>query len=174
MSTSILNAAPDAIRSRDGRPIDRIVIHTMEGTLAGTIRWFQTPVGADPNRKVATAAHYLIGKDGSIVQMVPDVKKALHAGSKTEAGWNDRSLGIEHEGYARDVNHPTALLESSALVTAILCRKFGIPVDRMHIIGHSEVPGVDHTDPGDTWPWDAYMALVRGATLTQAKAFPVR
>jgi hypothetical protein len=35
-----------------------------------------------------------------------------------------------------------------------------IPVDRSHIIGHSEVPGATHTDPGDGWDWDLYMDLI--------------
>jgi N-acetyl-anhydromuramyl-L-alanine amidase AmpD len=153
-------AAPDAIRTRNPKyKIDRIVIHTMEGTLAGTIAWFKTP-----GRAVPTAAHYCIGEDGEVVQMVPDDRKALHAGSKTEAGWNDRSIGIEHAGWVDDGKPPPeAMLKASAEVVAILCRKYGIPVDRTHILGHVEVPGVDHHDPGAEWPWDRYMAMVRAS-----------
>ena len=36
-------------------------------------------------------------------------------------------------------------------------------MDRKHIIGHVEVPGTDHTDPGPHWDWDRYMRLVREA-----------
>lgn len=159
MSTRIDLAAPDCIRTRNpAYKVDRIVIHTMEGTLAGTVAWFKRA-----GRSVPTAAHYCIGQNGDIVQMVPDDRKAIHAGSKTQAGWNDRSIGIEHEGYADSTQWPAALLESSAKVTAIMCRKFGIPVDRAHIVGHAEIPGVDHRDPGGWWPWDDYMERVRAA-----------
>ena len=48
--------------------------------------------------------------------------------------------------------------------TAILCRKFGIPVDRAHIVGHSEVPGATHTDPGPAFPWEAFMAAADQTT----------
>jgi N-acetyl-anhydromuramyl-L-alanine amidase AmpD len=153
-------AAPDAIRTRKpGVRVDRIIIHTMQGTLAGSIAWFQTP-----GRSVPTAAHYLIGNDGDIVQMVPDANKALHAGSKTEPNWNDRSLAIEHAGYVDDGKPPpAAMLAASAKVCAVLLHKFGLPADRVHVIGHSEVPGATHTDPGSEWPWDRYMALVRAS-----------
>lgn len=154
-----VSAAPDCIRTRDTRwPLDRIVIHTMEGTIAGSVAWFATPGRSPP-----TAAHYLVGKMGDIVQMVPDDRKALHCGSKTESGWNDRSLGVEHEGHTADLTFPDAMLRSSTRVVAILCRKFKIPVDRTHIIGHVEVPGATHTDPGPNWPWPAFMDLVHAA-----------
>lgn len=153
-------ASADAIRERSPKwPIDRVILHTMQGTLSGTVAWFQTP-----NRPVPTAAHYCIGDDGTIVQMVPDDKKALHAGSHTQPGWNDRSLGIEHAGWVDDGKPPSdAMLAASARVVAVLCRKYGIPVDRQHIIGHSEVPGATHTDPGREWPWDRYMEMVKSS-----------
>jgi N-acetyl-anhydromuramyl-L-alanine amidase AmpD len=151
-----ISAASDAIRSRKaGSRIDRIVVHTMEGTLKGSTAWFAT-LGRSP----PTAAHYLIGKAGQIVQMVPDEKLCFHAGSRTQSGWNDRSLGIEHEGRASDASFPEAMLLASARVVAVLCKKFSIPADREHIIGHVEVPGATHTDPGANWPWARYMDLI--------------
>ena len=162
-------AAPDAIRTRrSGSKVDRIVIHTMQGSLAGTVAWF-----SKPGRAVPSSAHYCVGHDGEIVQMVPDDRKALHAGSHTQAGWNDRSLGIEHAGWVDDGTPPAeAQLVASAKVVAVLCRKFSIPVDRQHIIGHSEVPGATHTDPGNEWPWSHYMDLVAAAVATQVGRRP--
>ena len=151
-------AAPECIHTRSPRyPVDRVVIHTAQGTLKGTVAWFQTQ-----GRKVPTASHYVIGEDGEIVQMVADEKKCWHAGSKQDPGMNDRSIGIEHAGWVDDGKPPTeAMLKASAKVTAVMCRKFGIPVDRQHIIGHCEVKGATHTDPGAEWPWERYMALVK-------------
>jgi N-acetyl-anhydromuramyl-L-alanine amidase AmpD len=157
-----VSAAPDAIRTRKaGVKVDRVIIHTAQGTLNGTVSWF-----AKAGRSVPTAAHYVIGETGEIVQMVPDESKAIHAGSPIEANWNDRSIGIEHAGWVDDGKPPSdAMLEASAKVTAVMCRKFGIPVDRKHIIGHVEVPHRPtdpfHTDPGKEWPWDRYMVLVQ-------------
>lgn len=168
MGSTIL-AAPDAIKARNPKyPIDRVIIHTAQGTLKGTVAWFQK---TGPQRAAAggsslpTAAHYIIGEAGEIVQMVPDEKKAIHAGSTIEPGWNDRSLGIEHAGWVDDGKPPpAAMLDASAHVVAVLCKKFGIPADRQHILGHVEVPhrptDAFHTDPGREWPWDDYMARV--------------
>ena len=80
------------------------------------------------------------------------------------------SIGIEHEGYVSDPNWLTnTRYRSSARLSAYLCRKYRIPVDRRHIIGHNEVPGCSgagggvgcHTDPGRYWNWAKYMRLVR-------------
>jgi peptidoglycan hydrolase-like protein with peptidoglycan-binding domain len=45
-----------------------------------------------------------------------------------------------------------------------IARRYGIPVDRAHIVGHNELPGTDHSDPGPTWNWNYYMSLVRGCS----------
>jgi peptidoglycan hydrolase-like protein with peptidoglycan-binding domain len=55
------------------------------------------------------------------------------------------------------------MYRSSAALTAHLCDRYGIPKDRSHIIGHSEAPGNDHTDPGANWNWTYYMQLVGGS-----------
>ena len=67
------------------------------------------------------------------------------------ATYNERSIGIEHEGFVdRPQDFTDAMYRSSARLTAGICARYGIPVDREHIIGHAEVPGTDHTDPGRT------------------------
>ncbi len=52
----------------------------------------------------------------------------------------------------------------SAVLTADICARHGIPRDREHIVGHHEVPGSDHTDPGVLWDWDRYLLLMAAAT----------
>ena len=153
LRSGTIDLAPTAcFRDRKGHRPRLIVIHTMEGSLRGTVAWFKTL-----NRPVMTAAHYLIGTKGDCVQMVEDDRASLHAGNMEV---NRVSFGIEHEGHASDLDFQTPMLLASAYVTANLCRKYGLSVDRQHIIGHVEVPRATHHDPGPHWPWERYMKMV--------------
>ncbi len=73
------------------------------------------------------------------------------------------SIGIEHEGYVSDPKWFTdTMYRSSAKLSAYLCQKYSIPIDRYHIIGHNEVPYPNtHTDPGYYWDWAKYIGYVR-------------
>ena len=160
-------AHPDCIKERaSGVKLDRIVIHTIEGSFSGCLAWFQQ---GKEVRTIPTAAHYIISRSGDVCQMVSDNRKCYHAGNS-----NSRSIGIEHEariapwavrpGKAPPFplnDFPDALLDASARVVAALCKKYGIPADRQHIIGHNEVPGATHTDPGVSFPWEDYMRRVQ-------------
>jgi hypothetical protein len=139
------------------------VIHTTETSYASAIRFFSHP-GAN-----ASAQYVIRSSDGAITQMVEERDIAWHAGNPQ---YNATSIGIEHEAFVRDCSWYTdAMYQSSARLVAFLTRKYGIPIDRAHIIGHSQVPdpfhpgefgGADHhTDPGPCWNWAKYMALVR-------------
>ncbi|MFE7628535.1 N-acetylmuramoyl-L-alanine amidase, partial [Streptomyces sp. NPDC057509] len=132
--------------------IDKVVVHVTQGSYAGSISWFQDPVSE-------VSAHYVVrSSDGQITQMVRDADTAYHARSA-----NASALGIEHEGFIDDPSWFTdSMYRSSAALTAYLCDRYGIPKDRAHIIGHSEAPGNDHTDPGPYWDWNRYMELVGG------------
>lgn len=152
--------------SRSGGDITTVVIHDTEGSYSGAISWFQ-------NSAAQASAHYVVrSSDGEITQMIQEEDVAWHAGD-----WNTNlhSIGIEHEGYASDPGtwYTDAMYEQSAMLTADICDRYGIPKDRTHIIGHFEVPGCSsghgggsscHTDPGDGWDWDKYMALVTGSS----------
>ncbi|MEQ4723672.1 peptidoglycan recognition family protein [Nonomuraea sp. B19D2] len=135
--------------------IDRIVIHVTQGSYAGTISWFQT--GPRPN---PTSAHYVVrSSDGAITQMVREKDRAFHAGN-----YNRRSVGIEHEGFVDNATWFTdAMYRSSAALTRNIADRYGIPKDRTHIVGHNNVPGADHTDPGRYWDWTKYMQYVTGS-----------
>lgn len=54
------------------------------------------------------------------------------------------------------------MYRSSAALTKHLATRYNIPKNRSHIIGHSEAPGADHTDPGPNWDWNHYMELIDG------------
>ncbi|MEU5098770.1 N-acetylmuramoyl-L-alanine amidase [Streptomyces sp. NPDC020996] len=138
----------------DDYRIDRVVIHVTQGSYGSAVKVFQ-----DPGHQAA--AHYIVRRDGRITQMIRELDVAFHAGNRA---YNERSVGIEHEGFVADASSFTdAMYAASARLTAGICGRYGIPADREHVIGHVEVPGTDHTDPGPHWDWDRYMRLVRRA-----------
>lgn len=136
-------------------PLDYVVIHVTQETYPHTLSIFQ-----NPQKKVS--AHYLVrSADGHVAQCVREADIAWHAGNWD---YNTRSIGIEHEGWVDQPQWFTdALYEQSARLTAAICAKYGLPKDRAHIIGHYEVPGTDHTDPGPNWDWTRYIRLVGSA-----------
>ncbi|WP_340376075.1 peptidoglycan recognition family protein [Streptomyces sp. SS7] len=138
----------------DDYGVDLVVVHVTQGDLASAVQAFE-----DPGHRAA--AHYIVGKDGSVTQMIRELDVAYHAGNRA---YNERSVGIEHEGFVdRPEDFTDAMYEASARLTARICARYGIPVDREHIIGHVEVPGTDHTDPGEHWDWGRYLKLVKTA-----------
>nr|WP_093608026.1 N-acetylmuramoyl-L-alanine amidase [Streptomyces indicus] len=135
--------------------IDKIVVHVTQGSYATAIKVFRDPAHA-------AAAHYVIrARDGEITQMARELDVAFHAGNRS---YNEHSVGIEHEGFVdRPSSFTKAMYESSARLAADICGRYDIPIDREHIVGHNEVPGATHTDPGPHWDWDRYMELIRRA-----------
>jgi hypothetical protein len=145
---------------RGAAKIDMIVIHVAQGGFSATINWFQNPIAR-------ASAHYVVGRKGAVAQCVHNADIAWHA------GWwktNKKSIGIEHEGYIGNPKSFTKrMYHSSARLSAYLCGRYNIPIDRRHIIGHNEVPGCSgpgggidcHTDPGRYWNWDKYMQLIK-------------
>ncbi|URM89527.1 N-acetylmuramoyl-L-alanine amidase [Streptomyces sp. MRC013] len=155
---AVWTAAARANWRRADRPgdfgIDRVVIHVVQGSYATALRVFKNPGHG-------AATHYVVGRDGRIAQMIRELDVAFHAGNRE---MNERSIGIEHEGFVdRPQDFTPAMYAASARLTADICARYGIPVDREHVIGHVEVEGTDHTDPGPHWDWDRYMELVRRA-----------
>jgi N-acetyl-anhydromuramyl-L-alanine amidase AmpD len=142
--------------------IKYIVIHDTEGSYDSAIAHFQ-----DTSSYVS--AHYVIrSSDGAVTQMVPTKDVAWHAGD-----WymNMHSIGIEHEGVAAAGStwYTEAMYKSSAELVRYLAKKYNIPLDRQHILGHDNIPGLtdaslvaNHWDPGPYWDWNHYMDLVQG------------
>jgi N-acetyl-anhydromuramyl-L-alanine amidase AmpD len=143
--------------------IDTLVIHVMEGGFEPTGVWFATP-------DARASAHYGVSVDGDVAQYVLDADTAWHAGN---AEYNARSVGIELEGHCSDPDAFTpAMLDSLVELADGLCCQHGIVKDRVHIIGHNEVPDPRHPDqrggaghhfdPGQYFQWERFMeALTR-------------
>jgi N-acetyl-anhydromuramyl-L-alanine amidase AmpD len=157
---------------RSGRscPVDTIVIHTTEATFYSAVTWFSQD-HKEFNRG-PTSAHYVVGQKGQVARCVEDTDTAFHAGSFP---MNLRSLGIECEGEAAlKTTWANPLLDALLDLCSELTARHRIPVDRAHIIGHSEVPnpfepgkfgGVGgNVDPGPFFPWERFMSALLART----------
>ncbi|MGX2994369.1 N-acetylmuramoyl-L-alanine amidase [Streptomyces sp. JNUCC 64] len=161
-------AASSANWRRADRPddyrVDRIVVHVTQGGFDSAVRAFQ-----DPGH--GAAAHYIVRKDGHVTQMIRELDVAYHAGNRD---YNQRSVGIEHEGWVdRPSSFTDAMYTASARLAARICVRYGIEPDREHIVGHVEVPEATHTDPGPHWDWKRYVPLVR-AEVKRLESAPSR
>src|SRR5688500_17509124 len=136
----------DRYTVRNSRVIEEIVLHITEG---GTDKAQVTATNAFGGPKYlhngkwkSQASHYIVGRDGTVVQCVQHKNSAHHAGPANE--W---TIGIEHNTRSGTDNTLTAAqyLKSAELVLW-LCKKFGLPATRYFIVGHSEVdPGTSHS-----------------------------
>ena len=143
--------------------IDYIVIHDTEATYDTTLQLVNDPT--------YVSWHYTLRSlDGHIAQHVDTQDVAWHAGN-----WyvNMHSIGLEHEGFAADgaAWYTEALYQNSSVLVRHLSQEYDIPLDRGHIIGHDQVPGIlpgnvagMHWDPGPYWDWQHYFDLL-GAPL---------
>jgi hypothetical protein len=170
-------------RRRSDRVVDRIVIHITAGgsNINGTIAWFQdgNRVDEKTGQPIRTSAHYIVGRDGEVVQMVRNAHTAHHASAA-----NSRSIGIEHcankpsRGNQRDLPPTEPQYEASARLVTWLCQQYNLPIDREHIVGHHDIsPGDNHDCPTSYWDWDYFMGLLRpaagaGGTAPEVGALP--
>jgi N-acetylmuramoyl-L-alanine amidase len=133
------------------RPPDMIVLHytgmpTGEAALARL---------RDPEAKVS--AHYVVEEDGRVFTLVPEARRAWHAGKsfwRGERDINGGSIGIEivnpgHQwGYRA---FPDVQVETVVALVADIRSRWTIPDAR--ILGHSDVAPERKEDPGELFPW---------------------
>jgi len=153
----------------DERPADTaielVVIHAIslppgEFGGAGVIELFTNCLDQTAHPYYATiaglevSAHFLIRRDGELVQFVRCAKRAWHAGASTWRGrsrCNDFSIGVELEG-ADDCKFEDAQYEQLAALTRALRARYPIA----EVLGHADVAPGRKTDPGPHFDWAHY------------------
>jgi AmpD protein len=159
---------------RDARPagaaIELLVIHNIslppgEFRGNGIVELFTGTLRPDAHpyyRAIAglkVSSHFLIRRDGAMMQFVPCTERAWHAGASTWRGksaCNDFSIGIELEGTDETPFAP-AQYDALAEVTAALLACYPI----VDIVGHSDIAPQRKTDPGPCFDWSRYRTLLR-------------
>ncbi len=114
----------------------------------------------DPASRVSS--HYLVEEDGAAFRLVPEARRAWHAGDSFWRGerlLNARSIGIEIVNPGHDWGYrpfPEAQIAAvTALCRDILARHRIAPRD---VLGHSDVAPTRKQDPGELFPWKALAA----------------
>ena len=128
------------------RPNLVIIHHTSDTTMEEAMHTLTSPV-------LKVSAHYLIGRDGSIVQLVEENARAWHAGKSWWGGLTDInsvSLGIELDNNGFE---PFADAQIDTLLTLLadIHQRYHIPA--ANFIGHADVAPTRKDDPSVFFPW---------------------
>lgn len=152
----IWRGTPNYRELRNGHKPEAIVIHVTESwTMESARNWFLNPASD-------VSAHYLVGQDGSCDQFVDETDTAQTQGVVDRPTWklikktasgkyvnpNWYCLSIEHEGMPGEVWPQVQKVRSSMLIAEMHVR-WGIPLDRQHVIGHYEIRASKPGCPGN-------------------------
>ena len=132
-------------------PIDAIVLHyTGMPTGEAALALLCAPTSE-------ASCHYLVWEDGRITQLVPESRRAWHAGESFWAGetdLNSHSIGIEvvnpgHNGGAPPF--PDRQIAATIALTRDIAQRYDIRPER--ILAHSDIAPLRKRDPGEVFPW---------------------
>ncbi len=136
-------------KNYDIRKPQLIVLHfTNQGSVQQALDTLRSANYGGP-----VSAHYLIGRDGHIHQLVSDVDRAWHAGPGrwgTITDVNSASIGIEIDNDGH-VPFPPAQIAAVISLLSDLTARWNIP--RAQIIGHEDMAPSRKDDPGPLFPW---------------------
>jgi AmpD protein len=162
--------SPNFDSRAEGTAIDLLVIHNISlppghfgGPFIADLFMNRLDYDADPYfdqlRPLRVSAHFLIRRDGEVVQFVSANNRAWHAGASNFCGQercNDFSIGIELEG-ADD--QPFENAQYAALATLTTALEAAYPLK--NVAGHQHIAPGRKTDPGPFFDWSAYQTCYR-------------
>jgi N-acetylmuramoyl-L-alanine amidase len=128
----------------------------------------------DPGPRVSS--HYLVFEDGAIIQLVPEARRAYHAGTSSWEGTTDinsRSIGIEIGNQGHDYGSPVFPEVQIAAVIALtrdIVNRW--PITPARVLAHSDVAPNRKRDPGEIFPWARLAAAGVGLSVEPEPATP--
>lgn len=123
-----------------------MIHHTAQDSLAQTVKTFHSA-------RAGVSSHYVIGRDGKIVQMVNDLYRAHHAGLGrwgNDTDLNSSSIGIELDNNGVSDPWPDAQIDALIKLLAYLKETYKIP--QGNFIGHMDYAPTRKNDPS-RFPW---------------------
>ena len=169
MSGTNFRQSPHFDERPEGEKISLLVIHSIslppgefgdswiDDLFMGTLDPAAHPYFAEI-APLRVSSHFLIRRDGSLIQYVPCDKRAWHAGDSSWKGrerCNDFSIGVELEG-ADDVPFAEPQYETLARLTRALRLRYG----SLDLAGHCDIAPGRKTDPGPWFDWARFRASV--------------
>src|ERR1700728_1995693 len=162
--------SPNHGERKDGQRPDMLVLHYTGMSDARAALDLLCTSGS------AVSAHYFVFEDGRIVQMVPESRRAWHAGVASWSGETDLnscSIGIEIANPGHEHGYPDFPKRQIAAVTTLcrsIRRRYTIPPVR--VLAHSDIAPARKQDPGEKFPWHTLYDSgighwVRPAPITQ-------
>lgn len=143
-----------------GTPIDHLVLH-YTGMPIGQAALDRLRDPAPPTG-IPVSSHYVVEEDGRVFRLVPEHRRAWHAGVSHWRGHdtlNARSIGIEVVNPGHDWGYqpfPAAQIQAvTTLCQAILAQH---PIPQMNVVAHSDIAPDRKQDPGELFPWPALAA----------------
>lgn len=136
-------------------PVSALVLHyTGMPTAEGALELLCSPIAE-------VSAHYVVEEDGRVLQLVPEERRAWHAGQSYWAGetdLNSASIGIEivHPGHIDPRPYPAAQIDAVIALSRDICARRGLAPER--VLAHSDIAPRRKADPGEFFPWDALAA----------------
>jgi AmpD protein len=155
----------------EGEAINLLVIHGISlppGQFEGDaiLRFFTNRLDYSEHpyyetlRDVRVSAHFLIRRDGELIQLVACCNRAWHAGVSSWKGrerCNDFSIGVELEG-TDELPYTDAQYQRLSDLTAVLRRRYPIA----DVVGHADIAPGRKTDPGQAFDWARFRLLLSG------------
>ncbi|MFY9626934.1 MAG: N-acetylmuramoyl-L-alanine amidase [Methylocystis sp.] len=133
------------------RPISALILHyTGMPTSESALALLRSPAAE-------VSAHYFVEENGEVLQLVPEDRRAWHAGKSFWAGetdLNSASIGIEivHPGHDDPRPFPARQIASVIALSRDICRRHAIAPQR--VLAHSDIAVSRKIDPGEFFPWD--------------------
>lgn len=121
-------------------------------------------------RDLKVSSHFLIRRQGEIIQFVSCAKRAWHAGQSCWQGverCNDFSIGVELEGSDTIPFESIQYIQLVALTKALLK---AYPIT--HIVGHADIAPTRKTDPGPFFDWQRFHEAIQAFTPVTASTLP--
>jgi N-acetylmuramoyl-L-alanine amidase len=134
-----------------GQPVSMVVLHYTGMTdAAAAIERLRDP-------EAGVSCHYLVSEDGRVLRMVPEEKRAWHAGRsywRGIAGVNAVSIGIELVNPGHEFGYrPFAEPQMAALLPLLAGIVDRYDIARSNVVGHSDVAPARKQDPGELFDW---------------------